>query len=101
MGYATASGILGILALTATVFAWTLGSNCGAASLNWAIAVVLILYPVTLALAAITSLIGFYAQRKAVVVLGMLLALALVAAGVFASLPYHGWSLLMPCGIAI
>ncbi len=100
--FAAASGILGVLVTVATAFAWTLGSQCGIGpSIGWAIALAAIFFPITLTLAAISGLAGYYAQRRAAAILGCLLAIALAVSGVFALLPAHSWSLGMPCGIAI
>ncbi|MGA8839823.1 MAG: hypothetical protein WB491_04960 [Candidatus Aquilonibacter sp.] len=92
LGYATASGILGILAIETAFFAYALTGRCGPAYALIAPFLAAIFFsPVLLVVAGVSGLIGYNAKRKALAGFGMLLALALGSAGIVQAVPHHDY----------
>jgi hypothetical protein len=92
LGYAAASGILGILAAAAGLFAYGLTSRCGP---DYALGAVFIaavfLSPVLLVIGAISGTIGYNAKRKSLAAFGIVFALALGAAGIVQAVPHYDY----------
>lgn len=92
VGYATASGILGILAAATAVFAWALTGRCGPDdALGLLFLFAIFLTPVLLVVGVVSGIIGYNAQRKALAILGVLLALALGCAGIVQAVPHRDY----------
>ncbi len=90
VGYATASAILGLLAIAAAIFAWALAGRCGPeGALEFVAVLAMLLSPALLVFTAASWAIGYNAKRRALVIYGILFALALGAAGIVQAVPHY------------
>jgi hypothetical protein len=91
-GYAVASAILGIVVAAASLFAYVLAYRCGPDNaLGTVYIAALFLSPLLLVVGTICGVIGFNAKRGALTVFGIMLALALGAAGIVQAVPHHDY----------
>ena len=92
LGYAATAGILGLLTAAAGFYAYALTGRCGPAdALVGLLFAAIFLSPGLLVVAAVSGLIGYNAKRKALAGFGILLALALGAAGIVQAVPHHDY----------
>jgi hypothetical protein len=98
LGYATASGILGILAAAAIMFAGVLANRCGPENaLSAVVLSAIVAFPLTAIIGGFAGVLGYQLQRRSVLALGAILALALGIAGVEQAVPHHDDPNLIQC----